>query len=799
MRKEQPWTGETKALTRWQREEGEEKNGSQGKPNHVDGKRVGQNVTWGDSGCDRLQIPENQISGDGFGDPVQVPGGGLLENVLLFLPAFLIQLLTEGAYWGCSDLPLQRVGYAAVDAAGKSFTSVLALQVLEKIWNRRPTPAFVLAFSTLLYNQNSILKFSVDQLFPGFLRNSRERLIGGILVDAAILSGICTLDLVQRAREQRRKNRYRERYKEQHCGITREHFLSPCREHNSGLWNDLFSRQVFIRLALAAAALFAGIRIASLVLTGKPISQVTGRTMHTVWEGLTDLLYLFCALAWEAGSNAEAGYQEGKDTGTRGSLDRGREKGYRRDRAKRDRKRRRKEGSGREGRDGESSSIPSGEGIGDAGTGRTVTGEVNDREGRCPGRTIRERKIRGRKIKARQVRESSIKGRYPRGRRPEGDAKAGKPTGCSPSIPSSLSQIRKLCFTPSHLPLLIVGAVQAITTLCTGSKQALTGFALYCLLAFLVAGRISMRQLSLLLVLSPLLLCLVTGVSEHTSGRLSGYPTRFVMQYHAFRYDLSDLAITIAERETEDPERGLEEGLKVVREALEMAVPSVLSGGYGKESGKPTELDAYRNQLSGIGLYPDADDYNDTFFSMGAQLLGYPGIFLVFAGILILYDVMGEVCTGAIAWTSKTANPSGRRESARRTTKAHLAGREVETHSEGWREQEYAKMAESAKSSAQGRRISRGRESGADQRAKTKADRQAEADRQENADGGGERKDSAVQLAALLLEIPYSMQAEGDWFMWIYRTRDFAIEMPVILLALYLILRIGYRKERKAQ
>ena len=159
------------------------------------------------------------------------------------------------------------------------------------------------------------------------------------------------------------------------------------------------------------------------------------------------------------------------------------------------------------------------------------------------------------------------------------------------------------------------------------SKQALTGFALYCLLAFLVAGRISMRQVSFLLVLSPLLLCLVTGVSEHTSGRLSGYPTRFVMQYHAFRYDLSDLAITIAERETEDPERGLEEGWKVVREALEMAVPSVLSGGYGKESGKPTELDAYRNQLSGIGLYPDADDYNDTFFSMGAQLLGYPGIF----------------------------------------------------------------------------------------------------------------------------------------------------------------------------
>ena len=70
--------------------------------------------------------------------------------------------------------------------------------------------------------------------------------------------------------------------------------------------------------------------------------------MHTVWEGLTDLLYLFCALAWEAGSNAEPGYQEGKDTGTRGSLDRGREKGYRRDRAKRDGKRRRKEGSGRE-------------------------------------------------------------------------------------------------------------------------------------------------------------------------------------------------------------------------------------------------------------------------------------------------------------------------------------------------------------------------------------------------------------------------------------------------------------------
>ena len=113
----------------------------------------------------------------------------------------------------------------------------------------------------------------------------------------------------------------------------------------------------------------------------------------------------------------------------------------------------------------------------------------------------------------------------------------------------------------------------------------------------------------------------MTGVSEHTSGRLSGYPTRFVMQYHAFRYDLSDLAITIAERETEDPERGLEEGWKVVREALEMAVPSVLSGGYGKESGKPTELDAYRNQLSGIGLYPDADDYKAPWISRDLSCL----------------------------------------------------------------------------------------------------------------------------------------------------------------------------------
>lgn len=579
-----------------------------------------------------------------------------------FLLALLIQLLAALWYWEQNDLPWARFGVFVLDAAGKSLTAVFSMALLERIWTRRHTPALFFAYTVLLYHQNSVLKFSVDQLFDGFLRDDRERLLGGFLVDGAILLGIGVLYRWVRAKNQHVADRAGKAHWREITSVTEETLApgSGCRltkipslgkgrlPGECGILGDnmaeaaglaaarnaetkgrmaaaagMEEEKKSILLGLAAAGSFAAIRLGSLALTGRPISMVTGRTMRTVWEGLTDLVYLSLVLSWGRGERSERGKQSGN--------------------------------------------------------------------GICP---------------------------------------CGNPESLQqPERKSERAGWRPQSVLPV-LPFVIVGLVQGLTTLRTGSKQALAGFALYGVLALLVTGRIRVRELTGLLIVSPLVLCLLTGVSEKTSGRLSGYPDRFVMQYHAFRYDLSDLAVTIADRQiwreertsweenrndrnqmgsrilemlSVPPEHALQEGIAVVREALEMSVPSVLSGKREKQE----ELTAYPDQLSRLGLCPEQDDYNDTPFSMGAQIFGYPGIFLVFAVMLLLLDVMGAALESGL------------------------------------------------------RRVLR-----------------------DSAGGTKGMNLSDPGTIALLLILPYALQAEGDWFMWVYRTRDFGVEMGGILLAL---------------
>lgn len=600
---------------------------------------------------------------DGFGEgevggrkKVPIP-----KRSCQFLLALLIQLLAALWYWEQNDLPWARFGVFVLDAAGKSLTAIFSMALLDRIWTRRHTPALFFAYTVLLYHQNSVLKFSVDQLFDGFLRDDRERLLGGFLVDGAILLGIGVLYRWVRAKNQHVADRAGKAHWEETTSVTEE-TLAPgngCRltkipslgkgrlPGERGILGDnmaeaaglaaarnaetkgrmaaaagMEEEKKSILLGLAAAGSFAAIRLGSLSLTGRPISMVTGRTMRTVWEGLTDLVYLSLVLSWGRGERSERGKQSGNRI--------------------------------------------------------------------CP---------------------------------------CGNPESLQhPERKSEQARQRARSVLPV-LPFIIVGLVQGLTTLRTGSKQALAGFALYGLLALLVTGRIRVRELTGLLIISPLVLCLLTGVSEKTSGRLSGYPDRFVMQYHAFRYDLSDLAVTIAERQIwreeriswEDiddrnhmgsrilemspvpSEKALQEGSTVVREALEMSVPSVLSGKRGKQE----EMTAYPDQLSRLGLCPEQDDYNDTPFSMGAQIFGYPGIFLVFAVMLLLLDVMGAALESGL------------------------------------------------------RRVLR-----------------------DSAGGTKGMNLSEPGTIALLLILPYALQAEGDWFMWVYRTRDFGMEMGGIMAAL---------------
>ena len=615
-----------------------------------------------------------------------------------------MQLVAAGTAWLLEKRPAAALPFMATDAAGKSLTAVLVMQILEAIWQDEETGAFFTAYTVLLYNQNSILKFQVTRLFPGMIQNPMERFAGGLLVNLSILVSCKGLQVFHRkicARDREKKKHQRDvetvgrreesaesfkenvseesrEFKIDHQNTIAEGYAAGTAEGKTRNSNPIFSA------AITGACLFATLRISSLMTDGRTLTVRSGRVLQTVWNTFLDLLYLLCIAAFLAGRQQNEEIVSG-ECAVSGEL-----KGY----------------PYKEPQTCPAAQLPWQENRHD---------ENKKDENGQEGKTKKAAGQRKRKAGQR-------------------DSKAGP-------IGFRWNTIKGI------LPLGIVFIVQLITFLSTGSRQHISELVLYYILAVLVTGDLESKDLETLLYLSPPVLVLLSLISDKTSGRLDPYGKLFPLQYHAFRCDLSDLAFTIASRipgnssawylqaegtegwETillwirENLSSHLQSGIQILKEALSMSIPRVITGNSKPEHGLPM----YSHSLQSIGLSPQNTDYNDTYFSMGAQILGFAGIFLVFFLILIFQDLLSRLL-GFLAVHAAAG-------------KSRSNEKDKEPRIEKYKEQNIEKNNVQETNHL-----------------------------------------LSPEKAMLILGIPFYARAEGDWFMCFYQIRDFLLSCIFFLV-----------------
>ena len=191
----------------------------------------------------------------------------------------------------------------------------------------------------------------------------------------------------------------------------------------------------------------------------------------------------------------------------------------------------------------------------------------------------------------------------------------------------------------AYLPLIIVSIIQMITSIHTGGKSPLVIFVLIVTLELLILDRVKLNTLKIAFCLSPVLLQTVTILTESTSGRMRLFSKEFIMEYHAFRYDLSDFAISIALKY--HPSDYIPQ---MIKESFIFSIP-----GYSIDvKNYISRYGAYVQQLESMGFprydyYGSLSDFNDTIFSIGAQIGGFIGIPLMFIGLIVFLDWISRI------------------------------------------------------------------------------------------------------------------------------------------------------------
>lgn len=177
----------------------------------------------------------------------------------------------------------------------------------------------------------------------------------------------------------------------------------------------------------------------------------------------------------------------------------------------------------------------------------------------------------------------------------------------------------------SLIPLVAVALANVYMTLITGKKSVIIVLAMIIICGLVYTKKISFSIAKFAAFSSPLALQVIQVFSESTSSRLF-FTDLFKLQYHAFRFDLADLATTISVNFA-----NTENSLGVIWESISYAIPSAVLVNKG------TELLNYKNQIAAVGLNPEFD-FNDTFFSMGAQAFGFLGILIIFVIIVLFFE-----------------------------------------------------------------------------------------------------------------------------------------------------------------
>lgn len=177
------------------------------------------------------------------------------------------------------------------------------------------------------------------------------------------------------------------------------------------------------------------------------------------------------------------------------------------------------------------------------------------------------------------------------------------------------------------IPIALLGCALLILTNLSGSKQIIIRAAIIIVCALIYQNKISLKKIKIVLYASPLLMQGIVSISELISGRFVNYTNEWILRYHVFRYDLSDLAMTFALRFS-----NMKQSWGVVKEAFLYSLPSFLY------NDKQEILPMYNLSVKSAGLEGYPMDYNDTIFSFGAQIGGFLGIIIIFFCVIILHE-----------------------------------------------------------------------------------------------------------------------------------------------------------------
>lgn len=180
-----------------------------------------------------------------------------------------------------------------------------------------------------------------------------------------------------------------------------------------------------------------------------------------------------------------------------------------------------------------------------------------------------------------------------------------------------------------YIPLVALVIINLMISFLTGKKNYLMSFIFIIGCVVIYTKKINFSIIKAGIILSSPVLQLFTAITEKSSGRMIGYPLLTVARYHASRYDICDFAATISKKYSESEGR-----LAVILESIYTALPRALFPNI------PKGEDAYFKNLGSSGLR--ITDYNDTLFSMGAQIGGYLGMFLCFLFIVYFYDWLSQ-------------------------------------------------------------------------------------------------------------------------------------------------------------
>ena len=181
------------------------------------------------------------------------------------------------------------------------------------------------------------------------------------------------------------------------------------------------------------------------------------------------------------------------------------------------------------------------------------------------------------------------------------------------------------------IPFSIVLISSILLSLLSGKKSALI-LPLYSIIFTLTYfGVIKKKHLMEIGGLLPLFIMTFTNITNVIGDRQQMLAnTLFRLQYNGFRFDLSDFAVTIAMRF-----KDYAHPLRIFFEGVNIAIPKIFN------SAKVDDKIYYIQQLRSMGISEaSTQDFNDTVFSMGAQIAGFIGIVLIFILILLFFNYL---------------------------------------------------------------------------------------------------------------------------------------------------------------